>query len=344
MSSKLLTAQNISKSYRVRAPSDTPAQWVKGLFQPTFDVHPALSDVSLDLNEGECLAFLGPNGAGKSTLIKILCGIQKPDSGTVEVLGYQPSRRLTSFYRQVGVVFGHKSSLWWDLPLKRSLEMAQLVYGLSDSEFRPELNKLIEALGLQQVLDRPVRVLSLGERTKGELAMNLVFRPKVLFLDEPTLGLDMTSKQEIRNLLNDQRRERGLGIFLTSHDMGDIEGCANRVVLANKGKIHFEGSLDQVKRTFTGDVRIEAEASTTISSDLQSLKETFAQRSGLPLERIQINEQDLKIVIHCPRLQQGSTISAMMEQGLSNFHVTQPSLEEILLPHFQELRRNECVS
>jgi ABC-2 type transport system ATP-binding protein len=243
----LINARNVSKDYHIKSARDGFAATMRGFFVQKWTHHPALRQVSLQLERGECLGFLGPNGAGKSTLIKILCGIQAADSGEVRVLGCNPYRQTNSFYRRIAVVFGHKSSLWWDLPLRTSFEMARVLYRIDSATFTTNLHQLCRALDLEGLLQRQVRVLSLGERVKGEIAMNLLGNPELLFLDEPSIGLDITSKAEIRELLVRRRASHGMGVFLTSHDMGDIEGQCDRLLLLDQGRVRFSGSLDELK-------------------------------------------------------------------------------------------------
>ncbi|UNE54913.1 ATP-binding cassette domain-containing protein [Bartonella machadoae] len=206
----------------------------------------ALKNVTLQLKAGECLGLLGPNGAGKSTLVKTICGLQKADCGKVQVLGYSPSHRNYDFLRRIGVVFGHKSSLWWDLPVKDSYTVLQKIYDIDRKNFTLKLEELTQALGLSSILNRRVRNLSLGERVKCEVVAALIHDPDLLILDEPTVGLDILSKYELRKYLYSLVKQQNKGVIITSHDMADIEHCASRIVLLKEGTIIFDGSVHSV--------------------------------------------------------------------------------------------------
>jgi ABC-2 type transport system ATP-binding protein len=232
------------------------AQWCKQLIKPEYVSFQALNSINFTVQKGAAVGFIGPNGAGKSSLIKILCGIQKPSTGSVRVLGFDPSRREKAFLNQIGVVFGHKTSLWWDLPVKISFDTYKKIYGIADGDYRNRLAELTEALNLDKVLHKPVRNLSLGERVKCELTLNLLHAPKLIFLDEPTVGLDVTSKYEIRKYLNYKRQAGDLSVFLTSHDLGDIESCCDDAIIIDKGTLRFDGSLRELSKNFKANTKL----------------------------------------------------------------------------------------
>ena len=241
MSDVLIQAEELSKSYRLRKPTEGILGSVGSLFCPQYDEKEVLRDISFEIRAGECVGLLGQNGAGKSTLTKILTGIIRPTAGKACVLGFSPQKRDLEFLRQIGAVFGHKTALWWDLPVRDSLEAARLIYRTEKDIFDKTLAELVECLSLKHILDQPIRQLSLGERVKAELAANLLHRPRVLFLDEPTVGLDLSSKYQIRDYLNMKKKQDGLAILLTSHDTGDIEGCCDRILIVHQGIINYEG-------------------------------------------------------------------------------------------------------
>jgi ABC-2 type transport system ATP-binding protein len=252
----LIDLKGVGKDYYLASETHTVAQWCKQIIRPDYVSFKALSSVSFSIPKGAAIGFIGPNGAGKSSLIKILCGIQKPTSGTVRVLGFDPALREKAFLSQIGVVFGHKTSLWWDLPVKTSLDTYKEIYGINDADYQERLSELAEALSLGKVLHKPVRNLSLGERVKCELTLNLLHSPKLIFLDEPTVGLDVTSKYEIRKYLNYERKKRNLSVFLTSHDLGDIESCCDDAIIIDKGKIRFDGTMRELSSNFKANVKL----------------------------------------------------------------------------------------
>ncbi|WP_435875425.1 ABC transporter ATP-binding protein [Nonomuraea dietziae] len=209
----------------------------------------AVRDLSFRVEPGEFVGYLGPNGAGKSTTIKMLCGILTPTSGRVRVAGLDPSRRRTTLARRIGVVFGQRTTLWWDLPLKDSFELIRLLYKVDRKVFRERLDELVETLDLAEFLRTPVRQLSLGQRMRGDLTAALLHAPDVLVLDEPTIGLDVISKNSIREFLLRVNAERGTTVLLTTHDLGDIERLCRRVMVIDHGRLAFDGSLEQLMTT-----------------------------------------------------------------------------------------------
>ncbi|GAA3469924.1 hypothetical protein GCM10018965_044770 [Nonomuraea roseola] len=209
----------------------------------------AVQDLSFRVEPGEFVGYLGPNGAGKSTTIKMLCGILTPTSGRVRVAGLDPSRRRTTLARRIGVVFGQRTTLWWDLPLKDSFELIRLLYKVDRKAFRERLDELVETLDLAEFLRTPVRQLSLGQRMRGDLTAALLHAPDVLVLDEPTIGLDVISKNSIRAFLLRVNAERGTTVLLTTHDLGDIERLCRRVMVIDHGRLAFDGSLEQLMAT-----------------------------------------------------------------------------------------------
>ncbi|WP_327085068.1 ATP-binding cassette domain-containing protein [Nonomuraea sp. NBC_01738] len=206
----------------------------------------AVRDLSFTVAAGEFVGYLGPNGAGKSTTIKMLCGILTPSSGSVRVAGLDPSRKRTTLARRIGVVFGQRTTLWWDLPLKDSFELIRLLYKVDRKVFRERLDELTETLDLGAFLGTPVRQLSLGQRMRGDLTAALLHDPAVLVLDEPTIGLDVVSKNSIRAFLRRVNEERGTTVLLTTHDLGDIERLCRRVMVIDHGHLAFDGTLEEL--------------------------------------------------------------------------------------------------
>jgi ABC-2 type transport system ATP-binding protein len=209
----------------------------------------AVNDLSFTVTPGEFVGYLGPNGAGKSTTIKMLCGILTPTSGKVRVAGLDPSRKRTTLARRLGVVFGQRTTLWWDLPLTDSFELIRHLYKVDRTDFRSRLRELTETLDLGEFLRTPVRQLSLGQRMRGDLAAALLHAPDVLVLDEPTIGLDVVSKAGIRDFLRRVNAEQGTTVLLTTHDLGDIERLCRRVMLIDHGRLAFDGTLDDLMAT-----------------------------------------------------------------------------------------------
>ncbi|MET0523165.1 MAG: ATP-binding cassette domain-containing protein [Nocardioides sp.] len=208
----------------------------------------AVHDLDFQVEAGEMVGYIGPNGAGKSTTIKMLTGILVPTGGHLRVAGLEPSRRRTELAKRIGVVFGQRTTLWWDLPLRDSFELLQKIYRVPDDRFRTNLAEFVELLDLGDLLDTPVRQLSLGQRMRGDIAASLLHDPEILYLDEPTIGLDVVSKGRLREFLRALNEARGTTLLLTTHDLQDIEALCRRVIVIDHGTGVFDGALDDLHR------------------------------------------------------------------------------------------------
>jgi ABC-2 type transport system ATP-binding protein len=213
----------------------------------------AVAGITLGVEPGELLGYLGPNGAGKSTTIKMLTGILVPSGGSVRVAGLDPSRKRIELTRRIGVVFGQRVQLWWDLPLRDSFELLRHVYRVPEQRYRENLTRFSELLELDSFLSTPVRQLSLGQRVRGELTAALLHDPDVVFLDEPTIGLDVVAKQRVREFLVKLNRERGVTVLLTTHDLGDIERLCSRLVVIDHGRVIWDGGIEELRASFGRD-------------------------------------------------------------------------------------------
>jgi ABC-2 type transport system ATP-binding protein len=241
-----ITASGLTKIYRTYKKRPGLAGAVRGLFKREYEEVRAAEGVSFSIEEGEFVGFLGPNGAGKTTVLKMLSGLLHPTGGDARVLGHVPWKREDALKRQFSLLMGQKNALWWDLPARESLELNRTIYGIGEKRFREVVGGLTEMLDVKDKLDVMVRELSLGERMKFELISALLHSPKVLFLDEPTIGLDVTSQQKVRDFLREYNRGHGIVTMLTSHYMGDIEALCPRVIIIDHGRIFFDGPLAQV--------------------------------------------------------------------------------------------------
>jgi ABC-2 type transport system ATP-binding protein len=220
---------------------------IAALFSREYEEKAAVDGVTMSLEAGELIGYLGPNGAGKSTTIKMLTGILVPTSGTVRVAGLVPHRQRLENAQNIGVVFGQRSQLYWDLPLRESFELLRSIYDVPRDRYRQNLNHFIEILDLDAFMDTPVRQLSLGERMRGDFAAAMLHDPKIVYLDEPTIGLDVVAKEAIREFIARTNRERGTTIILTTHDLADIERLARRVILIDDGSIIFDGPISRLR-------------------------------------------------------------------------------------------------
>jgi ABC-2 type transport system ATP-binding protein len=224
---------------------------IKGLFNRKYTEVRAVDDVSFSINEGELVGFLGPNGAGKTTTLKMLSGILCPTSGTAKVLGFTPWDRKNEYRRQFALVMGQKNQLWWDLPAQESLFLNKEIYGVTDADYQKTLDEMTELLQVKTLLGTMVRELSMGERMKFELIASLLHRPRVLFLDEPTIGLDVIAQKNIREFIKSYNHRTKTTILLTSHYMNDIQALCDRVVVINRGRKVFDGRLDDIVEQFS---------------------------------------------------------------------------------------------
>ena len=243
----MITMEHVCKSYRIAKRNAGFKEACKALFNREYEVIHALRDVSFTIHDGEMVGYIGPNGAGKSSTIKILSGILTPDSGTVLVNGRVPYKNRIAHVREIGVFFGQRSQLWWDVPVIDSFELLKDIYSIPQPVYQQSLEELTELLDLKELLRSPVRQLSLGQRMRCEIAASLLHRPRILFLDEPTIGLDAVSKLAVRDFIRKQNREHKTTVLLTTHDMQDIEALASRIILIGKGEILMDGTLKDIK-------------------------------------------------------------------------------------------------
>ncbi|MBD0692526.1 methionine ABC transporter ATP-binding protein [Streptomyces sp. CBMA123] len=232
----MIELQDVRRTFTVRART--------GRFNRVKREVRAVDGLSFTVEAGECVGYIGPNGAGKSTTIKMLTGILVPSSGRLRVAGVDPARQRVALARRIGVVFGQRTTLWWDLPLRDSFELARRIYRIPDRRYRENLGRCVELLDLEGLLDTPVRQLSLGQRMRGDLAAALLHDPQVLYLDEPTIGLDVVSKGKVREFLREVNRDRGTTVLLTTHDLTDIEQLCDRVMVIDHGRVVHDGGLD----------------------------------------------------------------------------------------------------
>ena len=250
----MITMENVCKSYKIAKRNAGFKEACKALLRREYEEVHALRDVSFTINDGEMVGYIGPNGAGKSSTIKILSGILTPDSGQCLVDGRVPWKNRIQHVAQIGVVFGQRSQLWWDVPVIDSFELLKDIYSISGHTYRLNLEELTELLNLEELLRTPARQLSLGQRMRCEIAASLLHSPKILFLDEPTIGLDAVSKIAVREFIKKQNEVHGTTVILTTHDMQDIEALTNRIILIGKGQILMDGTLNDIKK---GDANID---------------------------------------------------------------------------------------
>jgi len=318
-----ISASQLSKSFQVKVRDSGLSGALRALFRPKYrDVH-AVRDVSFSLEPGEIVAFLGPNGAGKTTTLKMLSGLLYPTRGTVQVVGFNPWTGGSEFKRRITLVLGQRQQLVWDLPPIETFVLNRAIYDIADADYRERLDELTRLLDLSAILDKPVRQLSLGERMKCELAAALLHRPSVLFLDEPTLGLDVTAQEAIRRFLLEYRDRHGDTILLTSHYMQDVTALASRVLMINRGRLLYDGALDALVARIAQAKRLEVVLQRDVGEDV-------LRRFGVVKEHRFPNA-----VLETPREHAAATSARLLaELPVADISITDPPIEEVIQQAF----------
>ncbi len=243
----MIELEHIHKTYKVARRNAGFGEAARALFHRQYDYVHALNDICFRIGEGEMVGYIGPNGAGKSSTIKVMSGILTPDGGACRIHGLTPWKNRREHAKNIGVVFGQRSQLWWDVPVIDSFELIRDIYDVNQKEYRRNLEEVTELLELSQILRTPARQLSLGQRMRCEIGASLLHSPGILFLDEPTIGLDAVSKLAVRKFIKERNQTRRTTVLLTTHDMNDIEALAERVILIGRGQLLFDGSYSQLR-------------------------------------------------------------------------------------------------
>ncbi len=273
----MIYVENLRKEFKKTIKEPGIKGSLKSFFKPKKEIIAAVKDISFEVNEGEILGFIGPNGAGKSTVIKMLTGILSPTSGSCSINGKNPQKDRKQYVKEIGVVFGQRTQLWWDLPLTETYTVLKEIYEVDDSRFKKRMEFLNEVLELEGFIKSPVRTLSLGQRMRADIAASLLHSPKVLFLDEPTIGLDVVVKDNIRKAIAKINAEENTTVILTTHDLEDIETLSKRIVMIDKGSKVFDGKIADLKEKY-GQMRELA----FVSSDENALDIlSYAEKFGL---------------------------------------------------------------
>ena len=318
---KAIVVSELSKEYKVPEREEGLWRAFASVFNRRFRKILAVDRVSVEIAPGELVGFLGPNGAGKTTTMKMLSGLLHPSGGSVKVLGHDPYKREEAFQKRISMVMGHRNQLWWELPPQETFRLNKEVYGLSESEYRESLSELVDFLDLKDIMNVPIKKLSLGQRMKAELCASLLHRPKILLLDEPTLGLDVVMQKALRQFIRAYNARHGATVLLTSHNMGDVSELCDRVLIIHHGRILYDGALRQVVKRF---------APTKLISAIFREPVDPAQlgRLGQVLSR-----EELRAAIEVPR----EEVSARAAELLSRFPVEDLTIEE--LPIDEVIRR-----
>ena len=321
----VIKVDNLFKDFKIKLKGSGLSGSLKSMFKPEYKSIVAVDNISFEVPKGELLAFIGPNGAGKSTTIKMLTGILFPSSGQVDIFGLTPWKHRQKLSFKIGSVFGQKSQLWYHLPPLDSFELLGAIYEIQGDKLKSRIKYLTEIFELEELLTTPVRKLSLGQRMRCEIAGSLIHNPEVLFLDEPTIGLDVVVKLKIRDLIKDLNKKEGLTIFLTSHDAGDVEDLCKRVIVVNHGKTILDTSVSKLKRHFLNykiiGAKIAGEVPVTEWEGVEVIKHTV---HGI---KFKVNTEIIKIE---------DVISRLMSVGeVIDINITDPPLEEVITAIYQ---------
>ncbi|MCC7538711.1 MAG: ATP-binding cassette domain-containing protein [Deltaproteobacteria bacterium] len=320
----MIEVDELTKVYRV--PKKTPGLWgsLRAVFRRRYDEVRAVDGVSFRIDAGERVGFLGPNGAGKTTTLKMLAGLLVPTSGNVKVAGFVPSERRAAYLSRITLVMGQKQQLLWDLPPTETFELNRAVFGIDRATFRKTLDELVGLLEIGSLLDRPVRNLSLGERMKCELAAALLHRPEVLFLDEPTIGLDVTMQAVVRRFIARWNEQTGATVLLTSHYMADIAALCARVVVVSQGRVSYDGALDELVRRYAPDRRVIVQSTREPTAEELQEAAPFRLREGA-LEAL-VPSREVKDVVD----------RALRTLPVRDLTIEEPRLEDVIARLFED--------
>lgn len=311
----MIHAENLSKNFKVRKPS----QRFIDFFAPQYTTNKAVDNVSFHINEGEMVGYIGPNGAGKSTTIKMLTGILTPTCGNITINGIVPQENRKEYVKNIGAMFGQKTQLWWDLPLYDSFLLLKDIYNIPDKVFKSNMELFCDVLEINKYMHSPVRQLSLGQRVRGDLAAVLLHNPKVIFLDEPTIGIDIVAKKKIRDFITEMNRQRNTTMLLTTHDIADIEKLCSRIIVINKGHVVYDGSLDDLRSCFGKERKLEVE--------FMKYYGDFAL-SGAELIK---SESNKKVFSFSGEVSPSTLINYISkDHDIANLTIKEPEIEEII--------------
>ncbi len=328
----IIEVRQLTKSYRVYKKREGLSESVRGLFHREYKEVNAVAGIDLDVEQGEFVAFLGPNGAGKTTTLKLLSGVINPTSGSATVMGYVPWQRKNAYRRRFALVMGQKNQLWWDLPAQESYRLHQQIYGVPSEQFDATLAELTDLLDVGRLLSQPVRELSLGERMKMELIAALLHRPQVLFLDEPTIGLDVIAQHNIQQFLRYYQEKRKITILLTSHYMKDVAALCRRVVIIARGRIEYDGSLAGVIDQFSGHKIVTFEFADGHHPNLEALGEVVEET--WPKVQMRIKRSDVPRVL----------AEVLRDNPIEDVSVEDVPLEEVIAKLFRESNEKAALN
>ncbi|RKD21016.1 daunorubicin ABC transporter ATP-binding protein [Ammoniphilus oxalaticus] len=327
-----IEVKNLTKEFKSYRSREGLVGAFRDLLAREYQTMRAVNEISFEVGQGEMVGYIGENGAGKSTTIKMLTGILQPTSGYLRVNGMDPHNEREKFVRTIGVVFGQRSQLWWDIAVQESFRLLKKVYRVPDAQYKQFMGEVVEILEIEKLLTRPVRKLSLGQRMRCELAAALIHNPPLLFLDEPTIGLDVLVKMKIREFLQELNRRYGTTVLLTTHDLGDIEALCPRVVMLDEGKIIYDGELKKLRENWGGGKSAVIEFDQPIAlGDLQKYTE------GISLEWKQENPIKYKAMFHSDQISVSDLLIRITPYvNVTDIRIEETSTEEIVQKIYQK--------
>ena len=325
----MIEVKNVSKEFKKVIKESGLKGSIKSLFNKKEEIVKAVDDISFTVEKGEILGFIGPNGAGKSTAIKMLTGILTPTSGEIMINGQIPYKNRKKYVKEIGVVFGQRTQLWWDLPLSETFTVLKEIYQIEDKAFKNRMDFLNQVLDLEPFIKSPVRTLSLGQRMRADIAASMIHNPKVLFLDEPTIGLDVVVKDNIRKAIAEINQNEQTTIILTTHDISDIELLCKRIVMSDKGKKVYDGALDKMKEKY-GKMR-EIHINLKSTEDMNKL--AFAEKFNLLEDDFEIKVEGKKAIVkfNSSKAQVSDMLSYILGTiTVKDIAVSEADIEEII--------------
>lgn len=326
---KMISVKNLCKEFKKPIREEGIWGMFKTLFSRKYTVKKAVNNISFDINQGEIVGYIGSNGAGKSTSIKMMCGILTPTGGEVLIDGVEPYKKRRQVAQNIGVVFGQKTQLWWDIPLIESFKVLKEIYQVNDEDYKERMEFLSSTLGIKEFLNQPVRTLSLGQRMRADLAAAWLHNPKILFLDEPTIGLDVLVKEKIRDAIKIMNAKYNTTVLLTTHDMQDIEDLCSRVILIEDGEIIYDGTLENIKHRF-GDLRT-VQITTNSKIKIEELNDFNKQVS------YEINESNINIKFNASDIKLEEIINyAFNELKAVDLKISEIGIEDVVKSIFKE--------
>ena len=324
---KVIEVKNLSKTFKVKIKEKGLKGSLKSIFRPDYKTIKAVNDISFDVEEGEMIAFIGPNGAGKSTTIKMLTGILFPDSGDIKVLDLNPSKDRKKLAYKIGTVFGQKEQLWMHLTPYDNFKFFSAIYDIPEKKAEKKIEELKELFELEKFINTPVKNLSLGQRIRCEIVASLIHEPKILFLDEPTIGLDPVVKESIRKLIKKMNKEYKTTVFLTSHDVLDIEKLCKRVVIVNDGKIVLDDSMTNLKYHYLNKKIVEVKSREKIN---------FNNEEGITV--LKENEKNLKLEIDTRQKNLSDVLKLIDPDNIIDINISNTPLEQIISDIYKEVQ------